>query len=136
MMHSSYKSPNKYIEPSHSRNSENNFNGHNGFQAHVATFLDPPQYDTNSEANISWYLDSVASHHATPHLQSIPTHHPYLGQGQVQSGNGSSLQIQNFGDDHLSYDDKTFKLKSIIHVPSLNTSLLYVHNLLWIIIAI
>lgn len=53
-------------------------------------------------------IKTLVLHTVDPNIQSIPSLHPYVGQGQVQIGNGSILQIKNYGDGNLFSNSQNF----------------------------
>lgn len=74
------------------------------------------------------YLDTRATHHFTPHVQSISSPQVYHGSRLAQLGNGAQLNIQHMYNGKISYEPSNFSLRNILHVPSLNTLLLSVQQ--------
>ncbi|CAL5322875.1 unnamed protein product [Camellia sinensis] len=76
-----------------------------------------------------WYLDSAATDHITNDLDNLTTYHPYTGSEKVTVADGSSLPIHHTGSGLLPTPHHSFKLKRVLHVPSLSSNLLSVQQL-------
>jgi hypothetical protein len=66
--------------------------------------------------------------HFTPDISYIPDCHDYRGTDQVTVGNGQSLPITHTGNSQLYASSHLFKLRKILHVPSMSSNLLSVHR--------
>jgi histone deacetylase 1/2 len=53
----------------------------------------------------------------------------YSGQDQVHTASGAGMKISNIGHSVLHTPHKKLHLRNILHVPSANKNLLYVHRL-------
>ena len=73
----------------------------------------------------SWYVDSGATQHMTPHVQNIHTPSSYTGTEAVVVGNGCSLPIKNIGTSTFS---NSLQLRHVLHVPLLTKNLLSVQR--------
>uniref|UniRef100_A0A2N9HKM9 Integrase catalytic domain-containing protein n=1 Tax=Fagus sylvatica TaxID=28930 RepID=A0A2N9HKM9_FAGSY len=76
----------------------------------------------------SWISDTGATDHFTPDISHIPDCHDYRGTDQVTVGNGQSLPITHTGNSQLYASSHLFKLRKILHVPSMSSNLLSVHR--------
>uniref|UniRef100_A0A2N9G5P5 Integrase catalytic domain-containing protein n=1 Tax=Fagus sylvatica TaxID=28930 RepID=A0A2N9G5P5_FAGSY len=76
----------------------------------------------------SWISDTGATDHFTPNISHIPDCHDYKGTDQVIVGNGQSLPITHTGNSQLYASSHLFKLRKILHVPSMSSNLLSVHR--------
>lgn len=75
----------------------------------------------------SWLLDSGATNHITGDLNNLHLHHPYQGTDQVTVGNGNTLPIHNTGNGPLPTPSHSFQLRNVLHVPGIQSNLLFVH---------
>ena len=80
---------------------------------------------SNQSSSIS---DTGAMDHFTPDISHIPDCHDYRGTDQVTVGNGQSLPITHTGNSQLYASSHLFKLRKILHVPSMSSNLLSVHR--------
>lgn len=74
-------------------------------------------------------VDSVATNHLTNDLTNLQQFQPYQGYEQVQVGNGSSLPISHIGKSLLPTPHYSFHLSNLLHVPTISSNLLFVHQL-------
>lgn len=83
-------------------------------------------YNPVSEQN--WYADSGATNHVTNDLQNLSIHSNYQGKDKVSVGNGQGLHIMNTGSSMIHTTSGSFHLDKILHVPSISSNLLSVHQ--------
>ena len=76
----------------------------------------------------SWISDMGATDHFTPDISHIHDCHEYIGNDEVTVGNGQSLPINHIGNSQLYASSYLFKLRHILHVPSMSSKLLSVHK--------
>jgi histone deacetylase 1/2 len=76
----------------------------------------------------NWYADSGATDHITSELEKMTVCDKYGGQDQVHTASGAGMKISNIGHSVLHTPNKCLHLKNILHVPSANKSLLFVHR--------
>jgi histone deacetylase 1/2 len=72
----------------------------------------------------NWYVDSGASDHITSELEKLIVREKYHRQDQVQIVSGPGMKISSIGHTVLHTPHKDIHLKTILHVPSANKSLL------------
>lgn len=70
--------------------------------------------------NDNWLMDSTATHHLTPNLNSVITPFLFLGFVKVIVTNGTSLTIYHVGSSFLS-GSRPLILKNVLHVPYIAT---------------
>jgi hypothetical protein len=85
-------------------------------------------FNASSSTQSSWILDTGATDHFTPDISHIPDCHEYRGNEQVTVGNGQSLPINHTGNSQLYASSHLFKLRHVLHVPSMSSNLLSVHK--------
>lgn len=83
---------------------------------------------TTSPDGSARYLDFATSNHFTNDLNNLSTYQPYHGPDQVTVGDGSTLPIQHTSNGILSTPTMPFTLNKLLHVPSIASNLLYVHQ--------
>lgn len=76
----------------------------------------------------SWYLDTGASNHVSPNINSLAINSPYSGPNKIIVGNDQNLPIQHIGPGVVSTSNHSFHLHNILHVPNITTKLLSVHK--------
>uniref|UniRef100_A0A2N9FD48 Integrase catalytic domain-containing protein n=1 Tax=Fagus sylvatica TaxID=28930 RepID=A0A2N9FD48_FAGSY len=84
--------------------------------------------NASSLTQSSWISDTGATDHFTPDISHIPDCHEYCGNEQVTVGNGQSLSIKHSGNSQLYASSHLFKLRHILHVPSMSSNLLSVYR--------
>jgi hypothetical protein len=84
--------------------------------------------NASSSTQSSWISDTGATDHFTPDISHIPDRHEYCGNEQVTVGNGQSLPIKHSGNSQLYASSHLFKLRHILHVPSMSSNLLSVYR--------
>uniref|UniRef100_A0A2N9HGM7 CCHC-type domain-containing protein n=1 Tax=Fagus sylvatica TaxID=28930 RepID=A0A2N9HGM7_FAGSY len=84
--------------------------------------------NASSSTQSSWISDTGATDHFTPDISHIPDCHEYCGNEQVTVGNGQSLPIKHSGNSQLYASSHLFKLRHILHVPSMSSNLLSVYR--------
>jgi hypothetical protein len=72
-------------------------------------------------------MDSGATDHITSELDKLTVHDKYHGQDQVHTASGSGMKISNIGRTILHTPHRNLRLKNILHVPTANKSLAFVH---------
>jgi transposase InsO family protein len=85
-------------------------------------------FNASSSTQSSWISDTGATDHFTPDISHIPDCHEYRGNEQVTVGNGQSLPINHTGNSQLYASSHLFKLRHVLHVPSMSSNLLSVHK--------
>uniref|UniRef100_A0A2N9G9X8 Integrase catalytic domain-containing protein n=1 Tax=Fagus sylvatica TaxID=28930 RepID=A0A2N9G9X8_FAGSY len=85
-------------------------------------------FNAYSSTQSSWISDTGATNHFTPDISHIPDCHEYRGNEQVTVGNGQSLPINHTGNSQLYASSHLFKLRHVLHVPSMSSNLLSVHK--------
>ncbi|CAL5339748.1 unnamed protein product [Camellia sinensis] len=86
-------------------------------------------HGSSSQSPISpWFLDSAATDNITNDLNNLSVYHPYSGSEHVTMGNGSSIPIHHTGKGILPIPPFSFKLNSLLHVPSISSNLVSVHH--------
>lgn len=73
-----------------------------------------------------WIFESGASHHITNDSENFHSFSDYGGPNEILIDDGSCLQITHTDTYTLSSVDKTFKLSTVLCVPSLNQNIVYV----------
>ncbi|KAL2470878.1 Retrovirus-related Pol polyprotein from transposon TNT 1-94 [Abeliophyllum distichum] len=78
----------------------------------------------------AWYADSGASHHVTTNKNNVDEAKEYGGKQKMVVGNGTSLQISHVGSKVFDIEsDKSFVLKTLLHVPKIKKNLISVSKL-------
>ena len=83
---------------------------------------------SSTRDDTTWYTDSGANTHITSDLANLAIHNEYHGKERVAVGNGAGLDISNTGSNEFQLDSSSFKLKNILHCPSVSANLLSVHQ--------
>lgn len=81
---------------------------------------------SNSIAGYNWFPDTGTTHHATRDISALSHSQEYTGTDMLQVGDGNSLSIHNIGSSSLPANNCSLQLNNILHVPSLQKSLLFV----------
>ncbi|XXG59573.1 hypothetical protein AAC387_Pa04g1633 [Persea americana] len=76
----------------------------------------------------NWYADSGATNHITNDLGNLSVHNDYISKDKVSVGNGQGLPISSIGSSVVHTKFGLFKLNHILHIPSISTNLLFVHQ--------
>ena len=76
----------------------------------------------------NWYANSGATNHITNDLQNLSVHSDYIGKDKVSVNNGQGLPISSIGSFVVHTKSRLFKLNHILHVPSISTNLLSIHQ--------
>ncbi|KAM5556360.1 hypothetical protein ABKV19_023986 [Rosa sericea] len=76
-----------------------------------------------------WIGDTGATHHMTSDLRNLTIAHPYESHNSITIGNGAGLNIKHIGSTDIIPDKHSFKLKNVLHVPSLAVNLLSFNKL-------
>lgn len=76
----------------------------------------------------NWYLDTGANTHVTSDLGRFSSSTPYYGTTSVTSAGGHPLSIAHTGQGHIQTPSGIFFLDNLLHVPSLKSHLLSVHQ--------
>lgn len=76
----------------------------------------------------AWYADTGATDHLTGELDKLSMKQPYTGKDNVHTANGAGMQILHVGQAALASRYKTFKLRNVLHVPSVTRNLLSVRR--------
>lgn len=100
-------------------------------EAFPPTWQQPSSYyaaPPSSVDDVSWYLDTSASHHLTTNLGNLYGSMPYSGNDTIQIGNGSGLHILCTGSSTLSSSQRSFSLQDILYVPHICKNLLSVRK--------
>ncbi|KAF8391616.1 hypothetical protein HHK36_023922 [Tetracentron sinense] len=82
----------------------------------------------HAQPSDSWFPDSGATHHITSDLSNLTFSNSYNGSDSVKIGNGSSLAIHHIGHSTIHTPTSHFKMKNILHVPSVAKNLLFVNK--------
>jgi histone deacetylase 1/2 len=83
----------------------------------------------------NWYVDSGATNHITGELDKLTIREKYGRRDQVHGANGSGMSISNIGHSTLHTPILPYipicalHLNNILHVPSANKSLAFVHHI-------
>jgi hypothetical protein len=81
---------------------------------------------TSSDNN--WYTDSRATNHITGDLDKVTMHDTYGGHDQIHVANGSGMHIAHIGTSIILTPTRTLTLNNVLHVPSTQKNLLFVHR--------
>ena len=81
-----------------------------------------------STSQTPWYLDSAATDHITHDLHNLSQSQSYPGSDQITIGNGTTIPIHNTGKGLLPTPHCSFRLKHVLHAPSISSNLLSVHK--------
>uniref|UniRef100_A0A2N9JAW9 Retrovirus-related Pol polyprotein from transposon TNT 1-94-like beta-barrel domain-containing protein n=1 Tax=Fagus sylvatica TaxID=28930 RepID=A0A2N9JAW9_FAGSY len=76
----------------------------------------------------TWISDTGATDHFTPDLHNLPDNQAYTDSQLVSVGNGNQLPISHIGNSQLQTSAYLFKLRKILHVPSMKSNLLSVQR--------
>ena len=79
-------------------------------------------------AQTTWISDTRATDHFTPDLNTIPNNHAYTDSPLVSVGNGQQLPISNIGNGQIRTSSFLFRLRNVLHVPSMKYNLLSVNR--------
>lgn len=73
---------------------------------------------TQQEYGTGWYLDSGATNHLTPDVNTLPNPTDYTSHDEVHISNGTGLLIKHVGQSFLpsQHSTRLLKLKQILHV--------------------
>ena len=85
-------------------------------------------FNASSSTQSNWISDTGATDHFTPDISHIPDCHEYRGNEQVTVDNGQSLPINHTSNSQLYASSHLFKLRHVLHVPSMSSNLLSVHK--------
>ena len=77
----------------------------------------------------TWYPDSGASAHMTPHDGNFVSKIPYTGNNRIVVGNGATLPITHLGTCTLPTSRKSLKVNSVLQVPQLTHNLVSIKRL-------
>jgi len=93
-------------------------------------------YGTNNKSTCSvygvdtnWYVDSGASDHVTGDPEKLSTHDSYGGKDQIQTANGSSMEITHVGHSIVQTRNRDLHLNNILYAPEARKNLISVHCL-------
>ena len=81
-----------------------------------------------SSSTSCWISNTGATDHFTPDLGNLPDSSIYNDPQLVSVGNGQQLPISHIGNAQLYTSSYLFKLKNILHVPSMASNLLSVNK--------
>ncbi|RVW91741.1 Retrovirus-related Pol polyprotein from transposon RE1 [Vitis vinifera] len=84
-------------------------------QANVTTTIPP---------NITWLLNSGASHHVTTDLHNLALHSPFDGTDEIMIGDDSGLPISHTGSTSLTTPSHSFTLSNVLCVPTMKRNLI------------
>ncbi|KAM2458406.1 hypothetical protein ACFX1W_007200 [Malus domestica] len=74
-------------------------------------------------------MDTGATHHMTGDINDLEMIVPFEGDQKITVGNGECLLVKNTGSNSLYTQSKILYLASVLHVPTLAASLLFVYTL-------
>ena len=81
-------------------------------------------YGTNNKSTCSvygvdtnWYVDSGASDHVTGDPEKLSTHDSYGGKDQIQTANGSGMEITHVGHSIVQTRNRDLYLNNILLCP-------------------
>ncbi|XP_022156563.1 uncharacterized protein LOC111023438 [Momordica charantia] len=86
-------------------------------------------YATLASSNPSWLTDSGCNAHVTADLDQLSTASEYSGDEQIGVGTGQSLPIAHTSSGILHTSTSSLKLCNLLHVPTISSNLLSVHQL-------
>ena len=79
--------------------------------------------------NDSWIVDIGASHHMIADINSMQQVTSYEGSDKITIGNGEGLSIEHVGSAKFEMLPHSIILRSVLHVPDIVVTLLYVKQL-------
>jgi hypothetical protein len=83
---------------------------------------------TSYQVDPNWYTDTGAMDHITSDLDRLIIRERYMGDEQVQVGNGAGLQIMHTSHSSVNTAARSLILRDILHVPQIAKDLLSVHK--------
>jgi hypothetical protein len=83
-----------------------------------------PKYNVDP----TWYSDTGATDHITSELDKLAVREKYNGQEQIHVANDGGMHIAHVGHSTLYTPSRNLALKSILHVPSSQRNLIFIHH--------
>jgi hypothetical protein len=81
-----------------------------------------------TSSNNNGYTDFGAIDHITGDLDKLTMHDTYGGHDQIHAANGSGMHIAHIGTSIIPTPTHTLTLNNVLHVPSTQKNLLFVHR--------
>jgi hypothetical protein len=83
-----------------------------------------PKYNVDP----AWYSDTGATDHITSELDKLAVREKYNGQEQIHAANDGGMHIAHVGHSTLYTPSRNLALKNILHVPSSQRNLIFIHH--------
>jgi hypothetical protein len=83
---------------------------------------------SSTGADPAWYTDSSSTDHITSDLDHLMMHDPYTSHVQVHAANRLGMDITRIGTSTIPTTTGPLTLNDVLHVPSANKNLIYVHR--------
>ncbi|KAE8678139.1 Detected protein of unknown function [Hibiscus syriacus] len=106
------RSPFLHTQPPHRPNNSSQYRPPSPRQAQT-------NVATTHPSNITWLLDSGASHHVTTDLSNLTLHSPYDGTDEIMIGDGSGLPISHTGSTSFTTPSHSFSPSNVLCVPTM-----------------
>lgn len=81
-----------------------------------------------NDKSLTWYIDSGASSHMTPHAQHF-INKKHSSVKEIVAANNSRMQVKSAGDLKVSTQENEINISDVLFVPQLSANLLSVHQI-------